>query len=434
MNVEQVLVLLTTAGMIAGFLLALFSWRRVLGLAPLYMAIGALQFPQALSALTLKLDIGSGFLVTPGAVAWFPASMFAVLLVYMHEDAIEARKFIYGLIGAVGLLIIVTLSGVLHLSIGGAINMLDMPVSLLQRAPRVLTVSVLVLWIDSVFLILLYEWLFRHGMRSLLMRVYLSLAAVLIFDTALFVAGTQWGAPDLLVIFARHAAAKVAVAFVYAALMTVYLKTRPAQQDGTAQGQISDVFGILTYRQRFEALAAEHQRDALTGLYNRAKFDQALVAEIVRARRDNSTVALLLIDADHFKRINDEFGHPEGDRVLRVLAETIRDSVRGVDLPCRYGGEEFAVLLAGSNAETAEAAARRIQSLLRHRTGSALDLARVPGRPLTVTVGVALFPEDATDPHALLAVADRRLYAGKRGGRDRVIGPASEPSEALAAR
>jgi diguanylate cyclase (GGDEF)-like protein len=167
-------------------------------------------------------------------------------------------------------------------------------------------------------------------------------------------------------------------------------------------------------------LAAElHRRataDPLTGLPNRRAFDEALAREVARAGRAGAALALVLVDVDHFKRVNDVHGHPAGDLVLRAVAERIAAAARAGDLVGRLGGEEFAIALPGAERASAAEAAERIRA----RVGS--EPIAVDGAALAVTIsaGVASFPADAADGPALVARADARLYEAKRAGRNRV--------------
>lgn len=157
-------------------------------------------------------------------------------------------------------------------------------------------------------------------------------------------------------------------------------------------------------------------RDGLTGLYNRRLLAERLPAEIQRCLRTDQMLVLAMMDIDHFKRFNDQFGHEAGDLVLHAVARCIGESVRGYDLACRYGGEEFCVVLPGCSVDAAMA---RLQSM--RQMSSSLTL-RHGGQPLprvTLSGGLALAREES--PEQLIARADAALYAAKAAGRDRVI-------------
>jgi diguanylate cyclase (GGDEF)-like protein len=158
--------------------------------------------------------------------------------------------------------------------------------------------------------------------------------------------------------------------------------------------------------------------DALTGLFNRRHFNQQLEENVGRAARYDEPLALVFLDVDHFKSVNDKFGHQAGDRCLQALARTLRESVRDSDQIARIGGEEFAVLLIRADRELSLSIAER----LRNRIDD-LILEEDPPLPvdLTASLGIAFFREDGNDPKSLLRAADRALYTAKRLGRNRVV-------------
>ena len=156
--------------------------------------------------------------------------------------------------------------------------------------------------------------------------------------------------------------------------------------------------------------------DELTGLYAHRFFQQALAREADRYRRYGRCVSLLMLDVDELKHVNDEHGHPAGDRCLREVASVVRRCVRDVDVACRYGGEEFAVILSETDARSAAAVAERIRAEVEAES-FATD--RWPAQ-VTVSIGVAACPDDATTAEELLDAADRALYAAKRAGKNRV--------------
>jgi diguanylate cyclase (GGDEF)-like protein len=144
-----------------------------------------------------------------------------------------------------------------------------------------------------------------------------------------------------------------------------------------------------------------------------------LPVELERSKRYDDPTSLLLLDVDRFKQINDRVGHQEGDRVLVLLSGILTHGVRAADVICRYGGEEFAVILPHTDLEVAGAMAERIRE--RVATSSAQVEPPLRAGALTVTIGVAAFPAEAEDAEQLIAVADRRLYAGKARGKDCVV-------------
>jgi len=157
-------------------------------------------------------------------------------------------------------------------------------------------------------------------------------------------------------------------------------------------------------------------RDALTGLYNRRHFEDVLKREISRSRRYDHTLALCMMDLDHFKRINDRFGHPAGDTALCEFAELVQGLVRASDIVCRYGGEEFAVILPETEVSVAAGVCERFRQALDARTICHEN--RI--FQLTVSIGLAAFAGNGTDAAALVQMADDALYAAKSKGRNQV--------------
>ena len=169
-----------------------------------------------------------------------------------------------------------------------------------------------------------------------------------------------------------------------------------------------------------KAIVTLHQQsitDALTRLHNRRYLYETLPREIVRAKRNGATIAVIILDLDHFKRINDKYGHEAGDMALRWVGNVLMKSVRGSDIVCRHGGEEFCVALPEASQESALAKAEDIRRELEQL---ALDYC---GQPLKITgsLGVAMYPVDGTDADSLLRLADEALYDAKAAGRNRVV-------------
>lgn len=172
------------------------------------------------------------------------------------------------------------------------------------------------------------------------------------------------------------------------------------------------VRATLRYKFLMDLLAQKAQIDGLTGLWNRRYFDQRLEADLSLARRANRPLAVLMIDIDHFKAINDRFGHPSGDHVLRIIAQTLSESVRVEDVLCRYGGEEFAIIAPNIDSGAAHLAAR-----LRDVIEKTPVLLRGQAVNLTVSIGVAASGEPS---QSMVVAADQALHRAKQQGRNRV--------------
>ncbi len=190
------------------------------------------------------------------------------------------------------------------------------------------------------------------------------------------------------------------------------------------------VIADISDRKRAEdELRSMSHRDGLTGLANRRAFEERLEREWRAATRDGGSLALLLLDVDHFKTYNDAYGHLAGDECLVQVAGALREGCRRtIDLPCRWGGEEFAVILADTGLDQALACAERIRALV-----EAAALPRPGQMPdhVTVSVGVAIAqPMPSAGAGGLLEAADRAMYAAKHGGRNRVAHATAEAETA----
>jgi diguanylate cyclase (GGDEF)-like protein len=233
--------------------------------------------------------------------------------------------------------------------------------------------------------------------------------------------------------------------------------TRLLDRVGRAAGHLLVLRDVTESRQAERALAAanavlrdqlveierlraelEQQaiRDALTGLFNRRYLDEMLVRELARAAREEYPVSIALLDVDHFKSVNDTFGHAAGDRMLVAIGGLLTGGVRAGDVACRYGGEELLVVLPNAGRDIAAARAEQWREMCADLRVSA-GPEDIPGEEthdedrrdisVTLSIGVATFPGDGTDAATLLAAADRALYAAKAGGRNRVVTAEPEP-------
>jgi diguanylate cyclase (GGDEF)-like protein len=216
-------------------------------------------------------------------------------------------------------------------------------------------------------------------------------------------------------------AGKTVAALVFSIVLTVYLRYFNVTEsvvvgEGRALGEM---FRVLTYRQRYEQLQKIVVRDALTNVYNRGFFDEAIGKYVAMSERSGRPLCMMMVDVDFFKRVNDTYGHAEGDRVLQLIAAAIVSLLRVSDYVCRYGGEEFAILLPQTELPQAKLLAERIVAELPKTLATGWRGAEA--MRITVTIGIAEFPLDAADGVDLVRIADRRLYAGKEAGRDRVV-------------
>lgn len=178
--------------------------------------------------------------------------------------------------------------------------------------------------------------------------------------------------------------------------------------------------GYLREQQQVEVLEDLNEqaiRDPLTGAFNRRYMDRVLADEMLRALQGNITMGILMADVDHFKQVNDTYGHKAGDLVLQELVKLLKHSVRGADSVCRYGGEEFAVIMPGASLDilqrVAEEIRSRFESLKISHGGHIIQR--------TVSIGIASYPQHGTNSGEVLLHSDQALYDAKRGGRNRVV-------------
>lgn len=192
------------------------------------------------------------------------------------------------------------------------------------------------------------------------------------------------------------------------------------KQNEEISRQLKDAHkGLLLLRKNLEEVREESIMDQLTGIGNRRHFDRSLDKALLDHKHARQPLALILADIDHFKSFNDQWGHQTGDQVLRLVALAIKSNVKVTDNPCRYGGEEFAIILPNTSLVQAHNVAERIRmtvskrDVIKRSTGDNLG-------KITVSAGVAMMsPEDT--PQSIIHRADLCLYAGKNAGRNRVI-------------
>jgi diguanylate cyclase (GGDEF)-like protein/PAS domain S-box-containing protein len=207
-------------------------------------------------------------------------------------------------------------------------------------------------------------------------------------------------------------------------LLTLSGSPRLRESGGQRQARLlADTVGVAVVNLRLrDTLRDQSIRDVLTGLFNRRYFEETLERELARADRDGDSLSLLMLDLDFFKAVNDTFGHAAGDRVLQSLADLLRRHIRTGDVVCRYGGEEFAIVMPGAGPEQALERASALR-----RAAHSVDLPG-PGPMhgvLSISAGVASFPDHARRAADLVRSADEALYAAKAAGRDCVSLPPS---------
>ncbi len=176
---------------------------------------------------------------------------------------------------------------------------------------------------------------------------------------------------------------------------------------------------ISSLQQSLEAIRAESLTDPLTGLGNRKYFDRAIETAVEQTKQNDQPLSLLMIDIDHFKSFNDNYGHLTGDQVLRLVAMALKHSIKGQDITARYGGEEFAVILPNTALRQALTVADNIRRSVMSKQLKKKSTGEILGR-VTISAGVSML-QPSDNANALIDRADACLYAAKRNGRNRVI-------------
>lgn len=219
--------------------------------------------------------------------------------------------------------------------------------------------------------------------------------------------------------------ARLAIRTVYFVLMGVATAYLSAQEHHHRKARV-ETQRLLAELQEAHTQLKVHARemsqraitDGLTGLYNHTYFHQRLEEELGRSERYGRPLSLIMVDFDDFKVYNDAYGHLEGDRVLAKVARLLADSVRKIDIACRYGGDEFAVIMADTGAEAAVAAAERVREAVAGLGCSSPPIGADPITPLTVSVGVAAYPQHGRTRAELIKAADAALYLSKGRGKN----------------
>jgi diguanylate cyclase (GGDEF)-like protein len=395
---------------------ALFRIRHRFGIGIFFCALGTMHFLETYLAAVLYLTFPFGVILSPGSIVLFSGKLVMLLLVYIREDAAAVRQPIYGLLA--GNFLMVGLVWLMRYHIVLPVEGAAPDFSFMDAMGGLMIWGTILLFIDAILIVLLYERSAAWFGGSQLARIAMSAGAILTLDQLGFFLVLKWfvGLPwDVL--FGGWAAKMIAAVF-YGSLAAVYLRyAEPvALRHGDRRRTLSDVFDTLTYRQRYETLLRQTGRDALTGLLDRGRFDREASEAIADAAEAKRPISLLVIDLDHFKSFNDRFGHATGDEILRRTARALGGAIRERDCVYRYGGEEFVVLCDGLSKEGAMLLAERLRRTV-------ADVVIAAGR-ITASIGVATGPEEGVTLGELFGTADARLYSAKEGGRDRIVGRA----------
>jgi len=409
---ENVLLLGSDALLYFTALATLLRARSRIGLGAFFCALGVMHFLETYLASILYVSLPLGIVTSPGSTVLFTGKLMMLLLLYIREDAKVVRQPIYGLL--FGNVLLFALAFVMRhhtliaLAPGRAADF-----GFLNEMSALMVWGTAILFFDCILIILLYErsrgWFGDHVFP----RLALAGALVLSFDQAAFFTGLHMLTGAGLPVLIGGWVAKMGAVVFYSVLAAIYLIyfERPLGRRGHAP-RLPDVFGTLTYRERYEDLLARTGCDALTGALDRHSLQAGGRSAVERAAEAGRSLALLLIDVDHFKEFNDRYGHVAGDSMLKRITGEIMAAARVSDFTYRYGGEEFVVIADGIAGDDALALAERI-----HHRIAAISV-RGESAQVTASIGVAVCPRDAGDYDALFDTADKRLYEAKAAGRN----------------
>jgi PAS domain S-box-containing protein len=257
-NYNQIAFLLLQCLIVASLLLFLFRLRRIMGIGLLFTALGVFQLMQVFLASTLYIEVASGIFVSPGSTVLFTGSIFAVLLIYIREDAIEARKVIYALVLANITLALLQYSFGWNLQDEEIYNPYNLPTKLFIINARLLIAGTVVLFIDSILVMIIYEWISRCC-RFLPLQILITMLIVMSLDSLLYSIGAFTGTVQFNSILISGLISKNIAVFVYSIIFSIYLLFIEKDEHFKEHYSFNDIFQTLTYRQKFERIQKEKE-------------------------------------------------------------------------------------------------------------------------------------------------------------------------------
>lgn len=395
-------------------LITLLHFRQRLGIGVFMTVLGTMHFLETYLAAKFYVELPFGA-VSPGSAMMFAGKLLMILLLYVKEDATTVRQLIYGLL--VGNFVCLLFGFMLALHAGSGPGGLVVADENFLREMGVLMVwGTALLYLDSLAIILLYERLGRYLGRHLVPRLFVAGAVTLVFDQIGFFGVLHYLTDAPAAVFWAGLFAKISMAAIYAIMTAIYLALTFEERLTASTMTLADLFNDLTYREKYNDLLSRSGTDALTGALDRGRLDRDGTEMVRTAMRRGRQFSLMVIDADHFKDVNDRFGHLEGDEVLKNIAATLRRCMRSGDQLFRFGGEEFIVLANAADHAEAMTMAERIRQNV---AGSV----RAGGlAPVSISIGVATGPGQGQSLIELISAADKCLYQAKADGRNRVQG------------
>jgi len=372
-------------------------------LGTIELIITVLLPPNNMMGQHYHLLIHSGTLLTTGVY-------FSILLVFLSRGVDETRRLVFGLFFSTAAVF------ALLWVIGFDVAAVFYPPIIVTRLLILLAGSILVVYIHSQ----LYQSVPRAPAITLILMALIGATAV----DALLV----WATSPLTQMIPERAEAapsfptqllvRTGFAVWFSLGLFLVRRFRNFEKEELPAGRRFSLLNFITYRQQYEIARNIAITDELTSLYNRRHFNEVFPREVERAKRYDQPLSLAFVDIDFFKRINDTLGHSGGDSILVEVARVLVDNSRDIDIIFRYGGEEFVILLPSTSKAGAIVAMNKLRELV-----AQIDLSGFGTRiqKVTVSVGIATCPAEASSGDELVVRADKRLYAAKSGGRDQVV-------------
>ena len=414
MGVHNLILLVVEAIFYFAFMVWLLHLRHRIGIGVFIAALGVMHFLETYLAAVFYVELPFG-VISPGSSVLFSGKLVMILLLYVKEDAAIVRAPIYGLLA--GNFLTVGLSLILryHETIGVVPGRVA-DLAFIDEMGWLMLWGTTLLYLDALAIILVYERLSRVFKQRVWPRFLVAAASVLTFDQIGFFAALHYlnGAPAA--VFWGGWIAKMLAALVFSVLTAIYLHFSKISAIPVSSRPIGDIFNDLTFRERYEDLLDRSGRDALTGIYDRSRLEFEGPKMLQNSAVAGTITSLMIIDADHFKAVNDLFGHLVGDQVLKRTAGILKENLRAGDRVYRFGGEEFVILCEGLSHEAALQRAERIREAVE------TTITRPDATCVTISICVATSNLDGNTLNALLSAADTRLYAAKNAGRNRVVG------------
>jgi diguanylate cyclase (GGDEF)-like protein len=395
-------------------MVTLLHFRCRLGLGVFLTALGVMHFMETYLAAVFYVLLPFG-VASPGSSVFFAGKLMMILMLYLQEDAATVRQPIYGLflgnLLTVGIAWILQLHQTVELAPGHSANL-----GFLREMGWLMVWGTALLYIDSLGIILLYERLGRFLKRRVVLRFMICGFALLTFDQIGFFSALHLFLDVPLSAFWDGWRAKMFSVCIYTLLFAIYELYIRRNGVGASARSISDVFSDLTFRERYHDLLERTGRDMLTGVYDRTRMELEAPVMIREALKQGQGATLVILDADHFKDVNDQFGHLQGDEVLKAITMRLGTILRSTDRIFRFGGEEFVAICPGTEHEDGLLLAERLRWTI------ATSVKTPDGKAVTVSIGVATADEDGISFTTVLSAADDRLYQAKKNGRNCVVG------------